>query len=176
MNETKASAFIQRLASLADDKRKDRAALAMLRRSLAFEPGSHVPSFPVVEPWLDREEGWQREVYYLVAGLFALDPRQGPLSFAEAMAALYRRRQSGSIEARFLALLDADRDQLPDRLRRCVYLIRTEEGPGLDWAALLSDLLGWFHPDHPVQRRWARMFYRSIQEGDETQSKEGDQP
>lgn len=176
MNESRASQFVKRLAAMADGERRDRAALATLRRSLAFEPGTHVPSFALVEPWIPQEEGWQRSVYYLVAGLLALDPRLGPLSLPEAMARLYReKRESRSIESRFLALLDADRDQLPDRLRRCVHLVRAAEGPGLDWAGLLTDLLGWFHPDRPVQRRWARIFYRVIREGEESRE-EGDQP
>ena len=176
MTETRVSQFVQRLAELAEEGQRDRAALATLKRSLAFQPGTHVPSFALVEPWVPQDEGWHRTAYYLVAGLLALDPRLGPMSMPEGMALVYRKRERSSIESRFLALLDADRDQLPERLRRCVHLVRAEEGPGLDWASLLSDLLGWFHPDRPVQRRWARVFYRAVRGNEQTRDDKGEQP
>ncbi len=181
MTETRASQFVRRLAALAEEGKRDRAALATLKRSLAFQPGTYVPSFALVEPWVS-EEGWQRTAYYLVAGLLALDPRVGSMSLPEGMALVYRKRDSRSIESRFLALLDADRDQLPDRLRRCVHLVLAEESPGLDWASLLSDLLAWFHPDRVVQRRWARTFYRALQgseqgrDSEESRDDKGEQP
>src|SRR3546814_5983306 len=48
----------------------DSKARAVLRRSLAFDPGQHIPAFPYVEPFLKGEqEGWRRDVHYLVAAL-----------------------------------------------------------------------------------------------------------
>jgi CRISPR system Cascade subunit CasB len=68
------------------------------------------------------------------------------------------KKGSDSTERRFIALLDADRDQLPHRLRQMVALIK---GFPLDWDSLLRDLLGWTVPEKPVQNRWARDFYRN---------------
>lgn len=59
------------------------------------------------------------------------------------------------MEKRFLALLEADRDQIAFRLRQAVALV---EG-GMDFARLLDDLLRWFSPGRHVQARWAREFY-----------------
>ena len=163
MSETKAERFLRALSELVEQE--DRGALAVLKRSLAFKPGTYVPAFRYVEPFVRSEDGWPREVYYLTAGLFALWPTEGSQTLSEALARVFRRRQSASIEARFLALLDADRDQLPDRLRRAVSLVRAER-VGLDWSRLLSDLVDWFRPDRRVQREWARAFYRAAAEED----------
>lgn len=132
-------------------------ARAALRRSLAFDPGTYPPAMPYVEPFV-KEEGWRREAHYLVAGLYALKDgaHQEGQSLAQALSGAGQRRDSQSAEKRFLALLDADRDQIAFRLRQAVGLA---EG-ALDFGRLLDDLLHWFDPDRKVQARWAREFYR----------------
>ncbi|TFU26515.1 type I-E CRISPR-associated protein Cse2/CasB [Thermus tengchongensis] len=129
---------------------------ATLRRSLAFAPGVYPPAFPYVEAFV-REEGWQREAHYLVAALYALKDgaHQEGRTLAQALKEAERARDSKSVERRFLALLDADRDQIAFRLRQAVGLV---EG-GLDFAQLLEDLLRWFDPRRRVQARWAREYY-----------------
>lgn len=152
---------------------RDRAGFAELRRSLAFEPGTHAPAFRHVEPFAaNLRYDWDRTAYYLVAGLFALverplEPGENPppaspsdRTLGHAIWELYLRRDMPpSIEARFIALLDADDEQLPDRLRQTLSLLRAE-GVSVPWAQLLGDLLAWNHPDRYVQRRWARAFYQ----------------
>ncbi|WP_324715610.1 type I-E CRISPR-associated protein Cse2/CasB [Carboxydochorda subterranea] len=158
MVATKAEEFVRFLEGLASN----RGPLAALRRSLAFHPGSFVPSYPYVEPFVRDYEGWQREAYYLVAGLFALHPFSGSKTLPEAMAELRITRKSASIEARFVALLDSDRDQLPDRLRHAVILVTRSQNMALDWVRLLTDVVEWFRPDRKIQREWARAFYRAM--------------
>jgi len=156
MASDKAVRFVEHLNGL------DRGALAALRRSLAFEPGNHVPAFPYVEPFAPGE-GWSRTVHYLVAGLFALQPEgAGEGSLGQAVADVYMRRQSASTEARFLALLDADPEQLPHRLRQMIALIKSD-GVAVNWAQVFGDLMGWNHESRYVQRKWAREFYRARQ-------------
>ncbi|MEW5826366.1 MAG: type I-E CRISPR-associated protein Cse2/CasB [Candidatus Bipolaricaulota bacterium] len=147
----------------------DRAANAELRRSLAFEPGAYPRVYPYVEPFI-RKGG--RRALYLVAGLHALYRQAGgcasgsgggnrEVGLGTAAAELYARRQrSPSIEARFVALLDADSEQLPHRLRHMVTLLRSEQ-ISLDWPRLLKDLLGWEDETRQVQQWWARDFYRA---------------
>lgn len=132
-------------------------ARAALRRSLAFALGAYPPAMPYVEPWVKGEEGWRREAHYLVAALYALKDgeHQPGRTLAQALRQAKESRNSESLEKRFLALLDADRDQIAYRLRQAVGLV---EG-GLDFAQLLDDLLFWFHPERRVQARWAREFY-----------------
>ncbi len=159
MPSERATRFVAHLTTL------DRAALAALRRGLAFDPGTHVPSFPYVEPFAS-EDGWARTVHYLVAGLYALHPSHADgRTLGATTAELHRRREnrhreSGSLEARFLALLDADATQLANRLRQIVSLVRSEEIP-IDWARLETDLIYWNCNNRSVQRKWARDFYRA---------------
>lgn len=84
-------------------------------------------------------------------------------SFGHAVATLYLQRgKVESVEQRFIALLDADEEQLPYRLRQMVQLVKADEGIRIHWARLLDDLLDWNHPERYVQRRWARAFYRTV--------------
>lgn len=165
--------------------------LARLRRGLA-EVGQQV--VPVVEGFLgriqsEREDGWERTCYYLVAGLWASsvswsdlkdrseaeeeeEPTQAEEQPVEAgyrrtlgyaMAQLYlARKQPPSIEGRFVALLDANEEELPYRLRQMVRLLKTEDGIRIHWAELLRDLLAWNRERKPVQQKWARAFYRAV--------------
>lgn len=129
-------------------------ARAALRRSLAFPPGAYPKAMPYVEPFV-AEEGWKREAHYLVAALYALKDGAHQEGRTLAQAIREKARDSGSVEKRFLALLDADRDQVAFRLRQAVGLV---EG-GIDFVRLLDDLLRWFSPERYVQARWAREFY-----------------
>ena len=161
-----AERFIRHLDKLNPSKTPGakRQHLAELRKSLSFDLGAHVPAFPYVEPFvatLDERTGyWRRAMFYLVAGLYASHPEstaQG--GFGKAMAVLSQRRESGSLEKRFLALLAAEEEgQLVYHLRQLVSLLKAE-GIGLNYAALLRDLFQWQHQDRYVQRRWAQQYY-----------------
>lgn len=165
MNQ-KAVGFIRFLRQL------DRKGFADLRRSLGQPPGLSMQAIPYVERFAVGEASdWNRQMYYLVAGLFCLVERPGEPSevatpvadiqsnLGEALGALYvERDQSSSIEQRFIRLLDADAQQLPDRLRQTLTLIRSYQIPVM-WEQLLEDLCFWNRDDRSVQHRWARSFY-----------------
>lgn len=149
----------------------DNKARAVLRRSLAFDPGQHIPAFPYVEPFLKGEqEGWRREVHYLVAALWATHWREGRAGaaqpLAKACAAHQLKSGSASTERRFINLLDADREQLPHRLRQMIALLNEQP---IDFERLLSDLLGWHRDDKRSQNAWARDFYRTLNPAPQTQ-------
>lgn len=149
--------LIKRLSDLHNTN--DRAALATLRRSLSFPPGSWPAAFPYVEAIPQLGEGWRREVAYLVAGLYALariTPGDG--NFGHAVRKLQGTTDSKSVEQRFIAILEADRDELPHRLRQMITLIRAG-GFAPEWNQFYTDLLQWNHPDKYIQQRWARSFY-----------------
>ena len=83
------SGFIEWLDSL---NAKDTRVRAVLRRSLAFDPGAFVPAYPYVEPFLKGENNfWRRNMLYLVAGLWAAHWREGrretPMTIGKACAA-----------------------------------------------------------------------------------------
>lgn len=155
------SGFIAWLEQTSADNSKVR---AVLRRSLAFDPGQHIPAFPYVEPFLKGEaDGWRRDMHYLVGGLWAAHWREGragsPMTLARACAAHQLKSQSASTERRFINLLDADREQLPHRLRQMVALLGEQN---LDFEAVLNGLLRWHYDDKSTQNHWARDFYRAL--------------
>lgn len=165
------SGFIERLESLNE---KDTKVRAVLRRSLAFDPGTFVQAIPYVEPSVkDQDNSWRREMLYLVAGLWAAHWREGRIGaqmpIGKACAAFDSekrkkmsqddRRKTSSTEKRLVTLLDADSDQLPNRLRQMVALLKEQ---AIDFDALLKGLLYWNDDQKRTQNAWARDFYRNM--------------
>jgi len=153
--------FIERLEEMNEKNTKVR---AVLRRSLAFDPGKYTDAYPYVEPFLkDEENYWRRHVFYLVAGLWASHWRDGrvgvPMTFGKACAAHQVASGSTSTERRFITLLDADSDQLPHRLRQMVALLKEQS---IDFDDLLNRLLYWNDDQKRTQNIWARDFYRNL--------------
>ncbi len=93
-----------------------------------------------------------------VAGLFATHPEQASRSLGEALQDLVRKTGSGSIEGRFLALLDARSEDVGQHLRRLVALLASA-GLAFDWSDLLRALKNWDFEDNHARRRWARDFW-----------------
>jgi CRISPR system Cascade subunit CasB len=152
----------------------DNKARAVLRRSLAFDPGQHIPAFPYVEPFLQGEEpGWHRDMHYLVAALWAAHWREGQprtkIKIAVAVGLHDKERRDKlnpkerskptSTEKRFISLLDADEDQLAHRLRQMIALLGEQP---IDFESLLDDLLRWNSESKRTQNAWARDFYRAL--------------
>lgn len=154
------SGFIEWLESLNE---KDTRVRAVLRRSLSFEPGKFPPAYPYVEPFIkDEDSAWRREIFYLVAGLWAAHWREGgqqhAMSLGKACAEYQKASKSTSAERRFIALLDSDRKQLAHRLRQMIALLKEQ---AIDFGDLLKRLLYWNDDQKRSQNAWARDFYRS---------------
>lgn len=153
--------------------REDSKVRAVLKRSLAFDPGTYPAAFPYVEHRLKNDDGeWKRKVYYLVAGLWAMygRDRDGSTdSIANACRMLYwANDQSPSIERRFITLMDSDEEQLPYRLRQMIALLKEYK---IDFNKLLEDLWSWERTTKFIQIRWAREFYNQVTEkNDETEN------
>lgn len=149
---------------LEDMSAKDTRVRAVLRRSLAFEPGTFVPSYPYIEPFLrDEESSFRRKAHYLVAGLWALHRGKNRpdtrLTIGKACAMHQLKSGSTSMERRFIGLLDADFDELPHRLRQMIGLLKEQ---AIDFNSLLQGLLNWNDEVKRTQNAWARDFYRNI--------------
>lgn len=176
---TREERFIDFLEKLNPEHGANRKAFAELRRSLAFDLGTHIPSFAYVEPSLsDKFNDRKRQMYYLIAGLYALHPKQSGLEFGQALALLKDKRDSDSLEKRFLALLSTDEDsQLAHYLRQMINLLKQED-IGLNYAKLLKDLFAWRHFDKYIQRRWAQHYYRyqALQSQESQKSQTNDAP
>lgn len=147
-------AFVRHLLNLAAEGKEDRGALADLRSGLGKSPGEmarvhkHVVPFLPDKPYYDR---W----YYTLASLFGSFPKHKK---GYSIGKAFGLQKSDSNEARFVALLNAHPDDLPDHLRHIISLLKANEQP-VDWFALLGDLLQWDNPNRPVQLKWARDFY-----------------
>ena len=159
----KRSAFIEHLEQLA--AKKDRAALAGLRRSLGKAPSAAGEAHPHVLRFNPPER--DEIAYYLVAGLFALHYehqwKKGAsgvrkTNFGASFALLLSKLKRESIEKRFVALLNSHVEELPDHLRHAVGLFKANDIP-VDWQQLLFDLCRWQREDRKVQRDWARAFW-----------------
>lgn len=159
MSNSQCDAMIQFLNGLRS--RNERAPIAHLRRSLAFPPGQYVPAYPYVQRFATGAfSEWQTKVTYLIAGLWALSRSSNSSkgNFGFSTKQLAAASKSGSIEHRFLALLEADPDQLPHHLRQFTALMSSHDiAP--DWSRLCNDLRWWQHPDRGVQQQWASSFY-----------------
>ena len=163
------SGFIEWLEKLNE---KDNKVRAVLRRSLAFDPGDCPAAYPFVEPFVkDEDSPWRREMLYLVAGLWAAHWRQDRrgecMPLGKACAVYQQQSKSTSTERRFIALLDADSNQLSHRLRQMIALLRDYE---LDFEALLKGLLYWNSDRKRTQNQWARDFYRNLSSEEETET------
>jgi CRISPR system Cascade subunit CasB len=146
--------LVRRVATL------DRAAKASLRQSLAFPPGTWPRAFPIVEVFVATAPPWRRATAYLVAGLMAWSRSdgEGEGDMGAACARLRASTDSASVERRFLALLEADRDALPHHLRQLVALL-SSHGIAPNWSRLIGDLNRWDDQERRVQQRWARSYY-----------------
>jgi CRISPR type I-E-associated protein CasB/Cse2 len=142
------------LARTSDTRSESRAALAELRQAFhnPLRAAKHVV------PCFGNEDRDDEHWFYLIASLFALQ-RNHTAGVSLGSAFRQIKDDSGSIEGRFVALLSAPADQLPERLRSAVTLLESRK-VGLDWYRLLSDVLGWEWEGKPKQRALARDFYR----------------
>ena len=150
--------FVQYLLTLAEN----RAALAALRRGLGRPPGTVPEMFPYVVPHLPaRSHPNEEAAYYTLAALFALHPchtEQGNMGAHLTQAANPGNREA--VERRFVALLSAHPDDLPESLRQTVSFLKAQEVP-INWDALFYALRYWDHPEYGdrIRRAWARAFW-----------------
>jgi len=156
--DEKQKSFVGYLLNLAKEGQEDRGALADLRSGLGKEPGEMARVHKHVVPFLP-ENNYNDRWYYVAATLFGLFPKHRK---GNSLGAAFRplRSKSDSMEARFVALLNAHPDDLDDHLRHAVSLLKSNEQP-LDWFRLLEDLFQWDHPEGRIQLKWARDFYKT---------------
>jgi len=150
--------FVAHLGSLA--RRKDRRALAVLRKGLAAAPGMDPICYPYVFPIIPSDLApWKQRLAFTIASLFALHPEstdRGNLGTSFHQIG----KPSESIEKRFVALLSCHRDDLAHHLRQAISLLRSKE-VRVNWLQLVRDIESWNRDDRVVQRRWAAEYWGS---------------
>jgi len=163
--------FVRHLCRLASDKNPDRGALADLRSGLSLPPGQAHKMHKHIVPYLGERDGRSDKWFYVVGALFGLHRSHRPkVSLAKAFRKL-AREGSHSIEKRFLALLQSHPNDLHKHLGAAAGLLKSKD-IAFDYAELLHDLTRWSDPEKLVQNRWARDFYRSSKQTENTENEE----
>jgi CRISPR type I-E-associated protein CasB/Cse2 len=151
-----------------------------LRRSVSV--ARKPATIPLVEEYLDSagcKDPWERQVHYLVAGLWGTmvylgrktQPAQKPDDYRSLGHTAARRCLSNwsdrRIEYAFLDLLEADAKQMPHCLETLMIWLEGVPEIPIHWPELLADLLDWNQEGRPTQQKWARDFNRTMKEGDQ---------
>lgn len=168
----KDEAFVSFLLALA--LHGDRGALADLRADLREHPSDRYRAGKHVVPYLGDQESRDDEWFYLIGALFALHPNHSDSvgSFGASLRKL-RAESSESLDSRVLALLDADRVDLPRHLRGLVGQLASKGIP-VNWRVLLRNLCAWDHPNRIIQRIWARDYYKASPSTETDSTREGE--
>lgn len=138
--------------------KEDRAMLAQLRASLA--EGRETLAYPFAARFFRREPApREHDDVLVVAQLFALHPEhRATVSLAKALSMVANSGASASVELRFRALLDADREDVPTHLRHAVSLLASH-GQAFDFVNLFRTLRGWNYSRNDARRQWAQDFW-----------------
>lgn len=156
--------FIKYLESLV--KRQDRAALAHLRRGLGKPPKTAMEMYPYLGQFMsdDSEKmqiNYRREnAVFIVAALFAYYPDAKPNAGNLGASLSQLKDESDSIEKRFVALLNAEAEELPNYLRQITGLLKSKD-IAVNWQTLFEDIQFWNNDNRRVQNTWARSFWRN---------------
>lgn len=164
--------FVEYLERLYE--KEERAALAALRRGLGKRPGEEMSVYRYVGWSLDKLSKRQEDAYYLIATLFGLYPSaswrsgdgdQKKTNLGASLRRLKEQMGGDGAERRFVALLNADREDLGEHLRQIISLLKSKDAP-IDWAQLLEAVEFWDADDERRrQRQWAKTFWREDKEG-----------
>lgn len=138
---------------------KDSAALAHLRRGLGKPPKTAMEMFPYLGQFLSHETKPRYEnAVFIIAALFAYYP-DAPPNVGNLGASLRQLKdESDSIEKRFVALLNAEAEDLPYYLRQIIGLLKAKE-IAVNWQLLFEGVQFWGNDNRRVQRDWARSFW-----------------
>ncbi len=111
-------------------------------------------------PYQESMKPYQQEDYFLVATLYPLadSAQTGSIGKALQLASKNNENKSNGYDRRFQALLNANRDQLPFRLRQIISLLKAAD-VGVDWAQLMRDIRHWESASRYIQKRWAKDYY-----------------
>lgn len=168
-SRTQIHRFVRELERLAERKTEDRAALARLKRCAGRPLAESLEALPLLyELGRSGIPEHAEEQFFLVATLFPFAPSrlraeeaaEGRQDFGGTLRWLATRPKvnADGVDRRVTVLLDADRDELPFRLRQAVRML-AQHDPAVDWRLLLRHLLAWESPSRWVQKRWARSYF-----------------
>ena len=100
----------------------------------------------------------QEDPCFLTATLY---PMAGGGAAGNLGASLRRARDPKNhkgLDRRIEILLDADKTQLPFRLRQAIQFLKSKR-VSVNWQRLLEDLQRWNRPSRIAQKQWARAYF-----------------
>ncbi|MBA7527500.1 CRISPR-associated protein Cse2 [subsurface metagenome] len=118
--------------------------------------------FPYVVPWLGEVRSkWEKNMYYLIASLFAYHPVSTETgNLGDIFRELYLKRQENpSLEQRFITLLKSNPEDVPFHIRQAISLAKSDNIP-INWYELFFDLLRWNNVNYPPYEKWAQSFWK----------------
>ena len=158
------------------EKRQDRAALAHLRRGLGKPPRAAMEMYPYLGQFLSYEPRPRYETaVFIVAALFAYYP-DAPGNAGNLGASIRQLKDdsdSKSIEKRFVALLNAEVEDLPYYLRQMIGLLKSgQKQIAVNWNQLFKDVQNWNSDKRFVQQKWAERFWGNYSSDKDKNSKQ----
>jgi CRISPR system Cascade subunit CasB len=150
------TAFVEALEKLSTGERarlKRHAGMSLSESSDVFGPFFRILPHEIRDPA-------RQEAYFLVATLFPLADASNARNFGMTMRQMRTDGNKAGLDRRMEALLDADREQLPFRLRQLVRLAHANR-VGVNWAQLLRDVIAWEQQGRRVQKHWAMSYFAS---------------
>ena len=102
----------------------------------------------------------REEMYFLVATLYPLAESSsvGNLGTSLHCARDPDPKKNKGLDRRVEILLDADKTQLPFRLRQAIRFLKSKR-VSVNWQQLLEDLQKWNRPSRIAQKQWARAYF-----------------
>lgn len=157
--------FIEHLEGLV----KNRAALAHLRSGLRSKDSRSMEMYPVIGRFLAEKSpnrNYENAVF-IIAALFGYypDAKTNIGNLGASLRKYQQETESKSIENRFVALLNAEAEELPNYLRQIIGLLKSAEKPiPVNWEQLFKDVQFWDVNNEnskyeSVQKKWARSFW-----------------
>nr|MDO8113312.1 type I-E CRISPR-associated protein Cse2/CasB [Candidatus Sigynarchaeota archaeon] len=161
--------FVDYLDNLLAD---NTAALAALRRGNTMRPGECSDMYRYVVPWIgEKTSKWTETVYYIVAGLYALNKTKSSdvaENFGGVVASMTRDDNRAAMEKRFQILITSHRDDVHIYLRQIIQMMKDVP---INWVKLIKDLKSWNTDTQRVQRFWAKSFWSLIKKAPEESDK-----
>lgn len=173
----------------------ERAIIASFRESL--RTGSSLELYKYIQGYIEDlpeelsnfEKGKIEETYLLIARLFGLYPSPSwyskgnynnlGKSFYEYEKKINngKKRSKDDLsttgtEKRFIGLLKANEEDLPEYLKQSIQLFSSKDVP-INWFQLIRDVKNWSNEKANVQRNWAKGFWGNLEENKE--NKEGEE-
>ncbi|MBS1705475.1 MAG: type I-E CRISPR-associated protein Cse2/CasB [Armatimonadetes bacterium] len=153
-------------------EKRDRQALADLRSGLGKDLGESPRMLPYLARFLSGKSPYEIRAIHLTASLMAFHAghTEGNINLASGLRMIQDRRgtsapdgpQRTSEEARLMAIMEADPEDLPHYLEAAVKLCESA-GVDLNWHLFQSDAMALLDPNkrfrEHVLRRWASAFW-----------------